>query len=115
MTKHLVDILHAILAFLATLIPGAIGSAVSQLWEPALSWSQRLIQWGTGIIVSHYVSDGIGAWLHLDPSVAQAIGFVVGLIAHRATPAFITAAVAAAGQLPTGLLAKLGLAKGDAA
>lgn len=115
MTKHLEDIGHAIMAFLATLLPGALGSAVAQLWEPAMSWSQRLIQWGTGIIVSHYVSDGVGAWLHLDPSVAQAIGFVIGLIAFRATPAFIAAAVSAASALPGGLLAKLGLSKGDAA
>lgn len=115
MIKHLEDIAHAFLAFLATLVPGALGSAIAQLWERGLSWSQRLIQWTAGIIVSHYVSAGVGAWLHLDPSVAQAIGFVIGLIAFRATPAFIAAAVAAAGALPGGLLAKLGLVKGDAA
>ncbi|MDH7641189.1 hypothetical protein [Sphingomonas oryzagri] len=108
------DYLHTIGIIIAALAPAAIGAAVAQAWEHGLSWTQRLVQWAVGICVSYYVTGAIGAILHLDPFVAQAIGFVIAMVAFRATPAFIAASVAAVGAIPSGLLAKIGINKDPA-
>lgn len=113
MSKLTVEIVNAFGTFVSALAPAAIGAAVAQAWEKGLSWSQRFVQWGVGICVSYYVTAGMSAWLHLDPFVAQAVGFVIAMVAFRATPAFIAATVAAASALPGGLLERLGINRRD--
>jgi len=113
-TKPLDDILHFLTTAAGALAAPAIGSAIAQVWESGLSWGQRLIQWVVGICVSYYVTGGMSAVFHLDPFVNQSIGFMVAMVAFRATPAFIASAVSSAGGLPSRLLAKVGLAKADA-
>jgi hypothetical protein len=115
MSKLPDEIMTGLASLASALAPAAIGAGVAQAWEKGLSWGQRLVQWAVGICVSYYVTAGVAAWWHLDPFVAQAIGFVIAMVAFRATPAFTGAVVTAAAQLPTALLSKLGLAKGDAA
>lgn len=115
MSKLPDEIMTGLASFISALAPAAIGAAVAQAWEKGLSWGQRLVQWAVGICVSYYVTGGVSAWMHLDRFVAQAIGFVLAMVAFRATPAFITASIAAAGTLPSSLLQRLGLNKGDAA
>jgi len=105
------ELIDALLSLAAALAPAAIGAAVAQAWEKGLSWGQRLVQWAVGICVSYYVTLGISAWLHLDPFVSQAIGFVVAMVAFRATPRFIEGVAAAASTLPDLVLARLGLGK----
>jgi len=109
MSKLPDEALSALLSLAAALAPAALGAAVAQAWEKGLSWGQRLLQWAVGICVSYYVTLGVTAWLHLDPFVSQAIGFVVAMVAFRATPRFIESVSAAAGALPGALLERLGL------
>lgn len=114
MSKLTVEIANALGTFASALAPAAIGAAVAQAWEKGLSWSQRLTQWGVGICVSYYVNMGVTAWLRLDPFVAQAVGFVIAMVAFRATPRFIEGVAAAAAALPNGLLAKFGINRDSA-
>jgi len=106
------DFLHGLAILASALAPAAFGAAVAQVWEHGLNWTQRLVQWAVGICVSYYVNGAIGAVLHIDPFVSQACGFVIAMVAFRATPAFIEGAVRAAGAIPDGVLAKFGLRRG---
>ncbi|WP_019833760.1 hypothetical protein [Sphingomonas sp. PR090111-T3T-6A] len=115
MSKPLDDIFEVIGAGLSAIAPAAIGAAVAQAWEKGLSWSQRLVQWGVGICVSYYVTGGVSSWLHLDRFIAQAIGFVLAMVAFRATPAFIAGFVAAASTIPGRFLDRVAPGRGDGA
>lgn len=84
------DLIATAKALAATLMPAAIGSAVAQAWEEGLSLRDRCIQWIVGICVSYYVTLGISALMGLGPFAAQAVGFVVAMIAFKSTPRFIT-------------------------
>lgn len=113
MSKLPDEIMTGLASFASALAPAAIGAAVAQAWEKGLSWSQRLVQWVVGICVSHYVTGGVSSWLHLDTFVAQAIGFVLAMVAFRATPAFIAASVTAASSVPGRFVDRVA-PKGDA-
>ena len=89
MDKLLHDLLAAIGAFLLALVPAALGAAVSLAYESGLTWSRRFVQMGVGIVVSYFSTNAIGALVALSPFVLQAVGFVVGMIAFKATPRFI--------------------------
>lgn len=97
------DILEALKAIGSALLPAAIGSAVAQAWEQGLSLRDRCIQWVVGICVSYYVTLGIGAYFEFGPFASQAVGFVVAMIAFKATPNFISGCSTMVGTLPTWL------------
>jgi hypothetical protein len=84
-----VEIWEAVKAIGAALMPAAIGSAVAQAWQEGLSLRDRFIQWAVGICVSYYVTLGISAFFGLGQFAAQAVGFVVAMIAFQGTPKFI--------------------------
>lgn len=97
----------AIVAFVASLIPAALGSAVSLVFEPDVSWPRRTAQMMVGVIVSYFVTNAsvvLSPWQPVDLSVKQALGFVLGMIAFRATPKFIAGAGEALGAAPGRLL-----------
>ena len=90
------DLLHEfgvnLLAFLFGLTPAALGAAVSLAYETGLTWSRRFLQMSVGIVVSYFSTGVIRVlwpWGHADPFVIQAVGFVFGMIAFKATPKFI--------------------------
>lgn len=90
------DLLHelgsTLLAFFVGLVPAALGAAVSLAYETGLTWSRRFLQMSVGIVVSYFATGVIRVlwpWGHPDPFVIQAVGFVVGMIAFKATPKFI--------------------------
>ena len=83
------------LAFLAGLTPAALGAAVSLAYEKGLTWTERFVQMAVGVIVSFFVSRAADAVWPLDPFVLQAVGFVTGMIAYKATPRFTGAAAEA--------------------
>jgi hypothetical protein len=91
----------------SALAPAAIGAAVGQAWEKGLSFGQRLLQWAVGICVSYYVGGGLAGWFHLDAFVLDAVKFMLGMIAFKATPRFISGGVAVAGGLPEQLRDRL--------
>lgn len=100
MDKLIHDVLEAVLAFLASLVPSALGSVVSLVYEPGLTWTQRFARLWIGVTVSYFAQRAAGAVFDLHPYVLQAIAFVLGMIAYRAAPAFTAAAVAVVGELP---------------
>ena len=90
------DLLHDfgtwLLAFVISLVPAGLGSVVSLLVETGLTWGQRIAQVWVGIVVSYFATGVIRVlwpWGQPDPFVIQAVGFVVGMIAFKATPKFI--------------------------
>jgi hypothetical protein len=94
------DLIEAVKAIATALMPAAIGSAVAQAWEEALSLRDRFIQWVVGICVSYYVTLGISVVFGLGQFAAQAVGFVVAMIAFKSTPRFIAGCSAALEKLP---------------
>ena len=94
MTLHdiLRDITAAAAGLFSALAPAAFGSAVAQAWKSGLGWRDRLIQWVVGILVSYYVTMGLGAWFGFDPFMSQAVGFVLAMIAFETAPRLIRAA-----------------------
>jgi len=94
------EIIEAAKALGATLMPAAIGSAVAQAWEEGLSLRDRFIQWAVGICVSYYVTLGISSIFGLGQFAAQAVGFVVAMIAFKSTPKFVAGCSSALEKLP---------------
>lgn len=74
-------------------LPGAIGAAVGQMWEPGLSFRQRLVQWCVGLAFAVFIVPGIGHVFGWADPIVDAVGFVVGTMAFKAarplTQAFI--------------------------
>ena len=85
---------------LTALTPAMIGSAVGQAWSKGLTWRQRTVQWLTGIMVSYYVTIGVSEWFGIGPFGAQAIGFVIAMMAFEVAPKVTAAAAATADKLP---------------
>ncbi|SFR79816.1 hypothetical protein [Sphingomonas jatrophae] len=83
------DAADAVGKMLGALAPAAFGSLVAQIHERGLAWRDRLLAYVSGILVSYYVGLGLQAWLAFDDFVRQSIGFVIGMIAFKATPRFI--------------------------
>lgn len=99
--EHLLsDFLEALKNAGAALGPAALGSLVAQIHEKGLGWRDRLFGYVAGICTSYYVTLGVAAWFGLDQFVGQAVGFVLGMIAFKSTPRFISAASDLVGSLP---------------
>lgn len=91
--------------------PAAFGATVAQIHHRGLAWRDRLLAYVNGILVSYYVTLGLTAWWRLDQFVSQSVGFVLAMIAFKATPKFIAACTDALASLPgrlTDLLPKKG-------
>ena len=100
MDKLLHDALDAFLAFVAGLVPSALGAIVTLIYEPGLTWLGRFTQLWVGITVSYFSTRAAGAIYPFHPYVLQALGFVVGMIAFKAAPAFVAGCVAVIAELP---------------
>lgn len=107
MEKLLHDMIEGVLAFLTGLIPPALGACVSLIYEPGLTWAQRALQLLVGITVSYFVTRAASAVYPFHPYVNQALGFIIGMIAYRAAPGFISGSAAVAAELPTQLRDRL--------
>ncbi|HEX7856043.1 MAG TPA: hypothetical protein VF503_20360 [Sphingobium sp.] len=106
------DILHSVPDLIGSLAPSLIGSAVAQVWKPALPFRQRFMQWVVGSTVSYYATLGIIAITGWNAFVAQSIAFAIALIAFDATPR-VTSAI---GDMLVALPARISdriLGKGD--
>ena len=93
MPKFLHDLLDAVLAFLIALVPGALGAAVSLVYEEGLTWSRRITQMMVGITVSYFARNLAHSLTGWDDYLLPAVGFVVGMTAFKATPALIAGIV----------------------
>lgn len=110
MDKLFHDASVAAVAFVASLIPATLGSAVSLAFEPDVSWPRRVVQMMVGVTVSYFVTNAsvvLSPWQPIDLAVKQALGFVLGMIAFRATPKFINGAGEALGAAPGRVLDRL--------
>lgn len=99
MKNILHDIAEGIFAFLIALVPGAFGAAVSLVYEEGLTWSRRITQMMVGITVSYFARNLAASLTGWDGYVLQAVGFVVGMTAFKATPALIAGIVERAPML----------------
>lgn len=110
MDKLLHTLLEAIVTLIAGITPAALGAAVSLFYERGLTWGDRFARLAVGIIVSWFASRLVavlcGWWWKVDPDpfFLQGVGFVFGMIAFKATPAFISGATTALGKLPDAIL-----------
>jgi len=82
-------------------VPGAAGAAVSLVYEQGLSWSKRVTQMMVGITVSYFARNMAHSLTGWDDYLLQAVGFVVGMTAFKATPALIAGVVERAPLLLT--------------
>jgi hypothetical protein len=93
--------------FLISLMPAAFGAMVSLLVETGLTWGRSVMQVWVGIVVSYFMTNAVGAIFTLHHFVAQAIGFVFGMIAFKAAPGFIAGCSAVLAELPGKLSERL--------
>lgn len=100
------QLIDGIVSFLAGLTPGALGASVSLAYEKGLTWTDRFIQLGVGIVVSYFAGGVIAAcwrWGTIDPFVLQGIKFTIGMIAFKATPRFASNCADAVVDVPGAL------------
>jgi hypothetical protein len=100
MEKQFHAALEAFLALLVGLSPSALGAAVSLAYEKGITWTERFVQFAVGTCVSFFAQRAIGATITLNPFMLQAIAFLVGLVAFKATPKFISSCSDAVAGLP---------------
>lgn len=93
MNKFFHDIAEGLVAFLQALVPGAVGAAVSLVYEEGLTWSRRITQMMVGITVSYFARNLAASLTGWDGYVLQAVGFVVGMTAFKATPTLMAGVV----------------------
>lgn len=87
-------------AFGAALGPAALGATVSQAYKRGLRWGERLVQMLVGILVSYFAGGGLVAFFGAEGFAAQAITFVVAMIAYEAVPGFIRNAADVVAAIP---------------
>ncbi|VXC90777.1 hypothetical protein [Sphingomonas sp. 8AM] len=111
--KHLIhEAALATSAFVAGLIPSALGAAVSLAYEAGLTWRQRFVQLSVGVCVSYFVGGAIHSITDWSAFVLQAIQFVTGMIAYKATPRITHALVERVAEIPAALIDRF-LPRGD--
>lgn len=97
---HLSDVV----GFVAGLVPGAVGAMLGVVFQGALPWTQRLLQFTVGLIVSHYVGGALLALFPDWPTIVQdAIKLGIGMSAFEGARRFRLAAIEVAGQAPKDL------------
>lgn len=80
----LIDLLELLRHWLEPFLPGAIGSAIAQMWEPGLSWRDRLAQWTVGVTFAAFLVPAAGHVFGWGQPLVNAVGFVVGTLAFKA-------------------------------
>jgi hypothetical protein len=100
MDKLFHEIFDTVLAFLITLLPPALGAGVSMLVDDAITWTKMLSRLLVGILVCYFVRGAVDAILSPHPVVSQAIGFMIGMVAYKAAPGFISGTSAVIAELP---------------
>lgn len=100
MDKIFHEVLDAVLSFLMTLLPPALGAAVSMMVDEGITWGRMLARLLVGILVCYFVRGAVDAIVAPHPVVSQAIGFMIGMVAYKAAPGFITGCSAVLAELP---------------
>lgn len=100
MDKHLHEIADAILSFLISLVPSALGATVSMLVDDGITWGKMFARLWVGIVVSYFVKGALIAILSLHPFVVDAISFLTGMVAYKSAPGFISACSTVLAELP---------------
>lgn len=99
------------------LLPGAFGAAVSVTMERTASFSQKLIQFAAGIIVSYYVAAAVREMTDFGPMVQQSIAFTLGMIGYESARSFTQGASKTAGSIPSDvwgwIKSKMGMGNGS--
>ena len=104
MKDGLHDVVTSILAIAIGLTPAALGAAVTLAYEKGLTWSQKFVQLSVGVCVSYFARNLIDALTSWDAFVLQAVEFVVGMIAYKATPRITGALIERLVELPAAII-----------
>ena len=100
MEKLIHEIGGAILAFLVSLMPSALGATVSMMVDDGITWGKMFARLWVGIVVSYFVKGALIAIFSLHPFVVDAISFLTGMVAYKSAPGFIAGCAAALGEAP---------------
>jgi len=65
-------------------LPGAVGAAIVQIWEPDLRWRDRTAQWVVGLSFAVFIVPGIGHTFGWHERLTYAVSFVVATVAVKA-------------------------------
>lgn len=87
MKDYFHEALVGALVFTKALVPGALGAAVAVVIQSSLTWSQRFVQMGVGIIVSYYAGEAAAELVGATGVVKNSIGFVAGVGAFETAKA----------------------------
>ncbi len=99
MKINLAELLDGSASFLVGLAPGAVGATVAVVLDRAMTWTQRFIAIGVGIVVSYFARGGAGAMVGND-FIVQGIAFTAGMVAYKAAPKFIDQASDVIASIP---------------
>lgn len=80
----LIEIFDGLRHWLEPFVPGAVGAAIGQMWEPGLGWRDRLAQWTVGVTFAAFLVPAAGHVFHWPLPLINAVGFVVGTLAFKA-------------------------------
>lgn len=98
------DLLEGLRHVIEPYLPGAVGAAIVQIWEPDLSWRDRTAQWVVGLSFAVFIVPGVGHVLGWHERLTYAVSFVVATVAVKAFRPLRDAAIAgAAGGLKSAL------------
>lgn len=81
----IIEIVDAARHWVEPFVPGAVGAAIGQMWEPGLGWRDRLAQWTVGVTFAAFLIPAAGDVFHWPLPLINAVGFVVGTLAFRPT------------------------------
>jgi hypothetical protein len=108
MNDHYPQFLQDTLGFLGGLVPGAIGAAVGVMFQGALPWTQRLLQFAVGLAVSHYAGGALVALFPDWPTIVQdAVKLGIGMSAFEGAKRFRLSMIEVAGKAPGDLWDRL--------
>ena len=98
-THH--EFLQDTLGFLAGLVPGAIGAGLGVMFQGAMPWAQRLVQFAVGLVVSHYAGGALLALFPDWPTIVQdAVKLGIGMSAFEGAKRFRIAMIEVAARAP---------------
>lgn len=100
MDKFAHEVIDTILAFLMSLLPSALGATVSMMVDDGITWSKMLARLWVGVVMCYFMSRALEALFTLHPFVIQAISFLIGMVAYKSAPGFISGCATAAGEAP---------------
>lgn len=101
--QNLYDALHAASILALGLVPSAVGAFLGVVFQGTLTWTQRLLQFAVGVLMSHYLGGAVLSVIDAAPLVADAIKLGIAMTAYEAARRFRSSVIELAGDVPRDL------------